>query len=68
MVWINIEAIKVVIELDIQVFGVTILILTVVTLLVSRVLIWASTGLLAQNCADVGRKYNAIMAERKRRN
>ncbi len=68
MVWINIEAIKVVIELDIQVFGVTILILTVVTLLVSRVLIWVSTGLLAQNCSDVGRKYNTIMAERKRRN
>ena len=73
MVWANIKAIQVFILVGLQIgvpleFSIFICIVSVIMLIMSRVLIWASTGLLAQNCADVGREYNAIIAERKRRN
>lgn len=73
MVWANIKAIQVFILVGLQLgvpleFSIFICIVSVIMLIMSRVLIWASTGLLAQNCADVGREYNSIMAERKRRN
>ena len=35
-------------------------------LIVPRVLTWASVGLLANNCHEIEREYNQIMADRKR--
>ena len=73
MVWANIIAIQLFIQVGLQLgvpleFSIFICIVTVIMLIMSRILIWASTGLLAQNCVDVGREYNAIIAERKSRN
>lgn len=69
MVWVNIEAIQIVVSLGVE-QEITIILCTIsiILLVVSRVLIWAGTGLLVHNCRNIGTEYNTIMAERKRRN
>ncbi len=67
MVWANIEAIQICIAFGIQEeLSIALIVITVVLLITSRVLTWASVGLLANNCHEIEREYNQIMADRKR--